>query len=58
MNGKTAKMLREMHAMDKNSKKLWKSLNANQRSAITKKYRSDGAGKAVVELGKQLGLIK
>ena len=59
MNGKTARMLREMQADDKRSKKLWKSLTHIQQSKVSATYntyedKKEGAKEAVVTFMEQL----
>jgi len=59
MSEKNARMLRRMNANDKNSKRLWKSLNHIQRGLVTATYNSyedkrEGAKHAVVTLVGQL----
>ncbi len=55
MNGKAARMLRKMHANDKKSKRLWKSLTQCQRAKVNATYNSyenktEGAREAAVTL--------
>ena len=54
MNGKTARMLREMQADDKRSKKLWKSLTHIQQSKVSATYKKEGGKEAVVTFMEQL----
>jgi len=59
MSEKNARMLRRMNANDKNSKRLWKSLNSIQRGRVAATYNSyedkrEGAMNAVVTLVGQL----
>lgn len=59
MSGKTARMLRKMNANDKKSKRLWKSLNQQQRGRVSATYNSyedkrEGAMQAVLTLVEQL----